>query len=164
MKASKVLKMMVAAVMAAGLWAGCEKKTEEPATQVKAPAVKAVKEAAKAPAAVVEKAPEAAKAPEAPAEKSKAEMEKMKPAEMTVDQLKAMATECKDNLALKDMEMIALKDQLKEIPATELLGEKAKSLKDQVEKLAKEINDLKAKQMTYISALKDKKVDVKGLE
>jgi hypothetical protein len=184
MKWKNLLMAMGTVVFGLAILTGCEKKTEEPKAKSKAPEVKTTTEPVKTtektpattqekapaatqekpPAVMQEKTPEAVKTTPAVAEKSVAELEKMKPADMTVDQLKTMAANSKDGLALKQKELNSLKDQFKAIPATDLLGDKAKSLKDKIEKLTKEIADLQAKHQSYIGALKDKKVDIKGLE
>jgi hypothetical protein len=94
-----------------------------------------------------------------PMSEVKAEAEKM-----DAGQLRNMAAKYKDAIAAKGEEVKALTAKLKEIPVTEMLGEKAKSLKAQIEKLGKSVSSLKERFQVYYNSLKEKGGDTSGLD
>jgi hypothetical protein len=64
----------------------------------------------------------------------------------------------------KKAELEKVAAQLKEIPVTELLGEKAKQLKANVDSLAKSSDALKARFDVFYAKLKEKSGDLSGLQ
>ena len=89
----------------------------------------------------------------------KAEAEKM-----DVDQLKATALKYKKAIEAKAPEVTKIADKIKAIPVTEALGDDAKTLKADLDKLNKSVTALKARFQIYVDKLKEKKGDVTGLE
>jgi Fe2+ transport system protein B len=83
---------------------------------------------------------------------------------MDTGQLRAMALTYKETIAAKKGELEKLAAQLKEIPVTELLGEKAKQLKTNVDSLTKSIDALKQRFDVYYAKLKEKSGDLSGLQ
>ena len=126
--------------------AGCKgKKAEEP-TPPAAPS--------SAPAAAEVKADE-----NVPVAEVKTEADKM-----DVSQLRAAALTYKEAIVAKKTELEKVAAQLKEIPVTELLGEKAKQLKSQVDSLTKSVDALKARFDVFYAKLKEKSGDLSGLQ
>jgi hypothetical protein len=83
---------------------------------------------------------------------------------MDVSQLKSKAAAYKDAIVAKKAEMEKLATRLKEIPVTEMLGEKAKALKAQIEKVTGSLSALKERFGVYYQKLKDKGGDLSGLD
>jgi len=94
-----------------------------------------------------------------PLSEVKAEAEKM-----DSGQLRAMAAKYKDAIAAKGEEIKELTAKLKDIPVTEMLGEKAKSLKAQIDKLGASVSSLKERFQVYYKSLKEKGGDTAGLD
>ncbi len=80
--------------------------------------------------------------------------------EMGVEELQKMAEAYRAAIEAKKPEIEALKAKLKEIPLTELLGEEAKSLKADTEKLNDSVKALKERLDIYVEELKKQNVDV----
>ena len=83
---------------------------------------------------------------------------------MDTTQLRNMATKYKNAITAKQPDVKKLADQIKEIPLTEALGDKAKKLKDDSAALRKELDTLKAHFKVYCDQLKAKGGDLSGLE
>jgi hypothetical protein len=83
---------------------------------------------------------------------------------MDTSQLRATALAYKETIVAKKGELGKLAAQLKEIPVTELLGEKAKQLKTNVDSLTKTIDALKERFDVYYAKLKEKGGDLSGLQ
>jgi hypothetical protein len=83
---------------------------------------------------------------------------------MDAGQLRDMAVTYKEAIVAKKGELEKLAAQLKEIPVTELLGEKAKQLKTNIDNLIKSIDALKERFDVYYAKLKEKSGDLSGLE
>jgi len=89
----------------------------------------------------------------------KAEAEKMDAA-----QLRATALDYQKAIQAKEPEVQKLADQIKAIPLTELMGEKATTLKADMEKLSKSIAALKERMQVYVDQLKARNGDLTGLD
>jgi PBP1b-binding outer membrane lipoprotein LpoB len=83
---------------------------------------------------------------------------------MDAGQLRSMAMTYKEAIVAKTGEVEKIAAKLKEIPVTELLGEKAKQLKANIDNLTKSIDALKARFDVYYAKLKEKSGDLSGLE
>jgi len=94
-----------------------------------------------------------------PISEAKAEAEKM-----DVGQLRNMAMAYKEAIVAKKVDLDKVAAKLKEIPVTELLGEKAKNLKTDIENLNKAVNALKERFEVYYQKLKEKSGNLSGLE
>jgi molecular chaperone GrpE (heat shock protein) len=94
-----------------------------------------------------------------PISEVKAEAEKM-----NATDLRAMAMQYKKALDAKKGDIEKLTAQLKEIPVAEMLGEKAKTLKADMEKLQKSMSALQERFKVYYDKLKEKGGDLSGLE
>ena len=94
-----------------------------------------------------------------PLSEVKAEAEKM-----DTKQLRAMAEEYEKVIMAKKGEIDKITAKLKEIPITEMLGEEAKKLKADIEKLNKSVNALRERFTIYYEKLKEKGGDVSGLQ
>ncbi len=82
---------------------------------------------------------------------------------LSVPDLKAIATKYKDAISAKKEELQKVLAQVKEIPITEALGEKAKTLKTEVQKIQATIKDLTDRFQVYYNQLKAKGADLSGL-
>jgi hypothetical protein len=89
---------------------------------------------------------------------------KAEAAKMNVEQLRQMATTYKNALASKQAEVDKLVVKLKEIPATQMLGEQSKQLKGDIDNLTKSASALKERFGIYYDALKEKGGNLAGLE
>jgi len=78
----------------------------------------------------------------------KAEAEKM-----DAEQLRAAALNYQKAIEAKEPEVQKLADQIKAIPLTELMSEKATTLKADMEKLSKSIAALKERMQVYVDQL-----------
>ena len=94
-----------------------------------------------------------------PISEVKAEAEKM-----DTDGLRVMAMAYQKAIAAKNSEVEKLSAKLKDIPATEMLGNEAKELKADVDNLNKSISALKERFEVYYQNLKDKGGDLSGLQ
>ena len=94
-----------------------------------------------------------------PLSEVKAEAEKM-----DTKQLRAMAEEYEKVIMAKKGEIDKITAKLKEIPITEMLGEEAKKLKADIEKLNKSVNALRERFTIYYEKLKEKGGDASGLQ
>jgi len=83
---------------------------------------------------------------------------------MDAGQLRNMAMTYKEAIVAKKGEVEKMTAKLKEIPVTELLGEKAKQLKTNIDDLTKSIDALKVRFDVYYAKLKEKSGDLSGLE
>ena len=83
---------------------------------------------------------------------------------MDTNGLRAMATVYKDAMVSKKGEVEKLTAKLKEIPATEMLGDEAKALKADIGNLNKSLSALKERFEVYYQKLKDKGGDLSGLQ
>jgi len=83
---------------------------------------------------------------------------------MDTAQLRAAALAYKETIVAKKAELEKLAAQLKEIPVTDLLGEKSKQLKTDAGNLTKSIDALKERFGVYYAKLKEKSGDLSGLE
>ncbi len=88
----------------------------------------------------------------------KAEAEKM-----DVEQLRAAALNYQKAIQAKEPEVQKLAEQIKAIPLTELMGEKATTLKADMEKVSKSIAALKERMQVYVDQLKARNGDLTGL-
>jgi signal transduction histidine kinase len=94
-----------------------------------------------------------------PISEVKAEAEKM-----DTDGLRDMAIAYQKSIAAKNSEVEKLTAKLKDIPATEMLGNEAKELKADIDNLNKSISALKERFEVYYQNLKDKGGDLSGLQ
>jgi len=89
----------------------------------------------------------------------KAEAEKM-----NAKDLQAIAMTYKNSIVAKKTEVEKLAAKLKAIPVAEVLGEKAKALKSDIDNVNKSISALTERFNIYYSQLKAKAGDLSGLE
>ncbi len=82
---------------------------------------------------------------------------------LSVPDLKAIAAQYKDALSTKREELQKVLTQVKEIPIAEALGEKAKTLKTEVQKIEASIKALTERFQVYYNQLKAKGADLSGL-
>jgi hypothetical protein len=82
---------------------------------------------------------------------------------MDVEQLKAMATKYKDAIVAKKADVDKVMAKMKDIPATELLGKEAQSLKQDIDALSASVKALKERFDIYYNKLVEKGADVSGL-
>ena len=75
-------------------------------------------------------------------------------------QLLAYANQYKDVILEKKDQLMALTEQVKSLSMTEMLGEKGKVLKDQLEKYTDQLNSLKARYSIYLDKLQEFGVDL----
>ena len=94
-----------------------------------------------------------------PISEVKAEAEKM-----SAGDLRTMAMKNKEAITAKNNEVEKLATKLKEVPATEMLGEEAKGLKAETENLQKSISALQERFKIYYEKLEEKGGDVSGLK
>jgi hypothetical protein len=83
---------------------------------------------------------------------------------MDAGRLRNMAVAYKEAIVAKKGEVEKITAKLKEIPVTELLGEKAKQLKINIDDLTKSIDAFKVRFDVYYAKLKEKSGDISGLE
>ncbi|MFC1467627.1 hypothetical protein ACFLQY_02910 [Verrucomicrobiota bacterium] len=159
----KIYMMGVLAVVCA-LSAGCTQKSEHPKPEEGvAPSepsmVESVKEqvavAQEQVAAKVEEYRDVIVSATRPLSEIKAEAEKL-----NIDQLKATALEYKDAITAKTAELQPLMEALKEIPMTQMLGEEATRIKDEIAGVKQGVDALKARYDIYVAKLKEMGVDV----
>lgn len=94
-----------------------------------------------------------------PISKIKTEVEKM-----DTSQLKSMAKKYKDAILAKRKDVEKIAAELKEIPITEMLSEKAKLLKADMERLNKSAAAMMDRFQIYFQKLKEKGGDISGME
>ena len=94
-----------------------------------------------------------------PIDQVRAEAEKMDNKE-----LMAAAEKYKNALVAKKGELEKIAGKLKEIPVTEMMGEKAKSLKADIESLSQSVDALTERFDIYYEKLKEKGGDVSSLQ
>lgn len=82
---------------------------------------------------------------------------------MTVESLKATVLKYKDAILAKQADVEKLAAKIKEIPLTEALGEEARTLKADLEKLEAGLKALKERYQVYYDTLKQKGADLTGL-
>lgn len=85
-------------------------------------------------------------------------------AKMSTDDLRAQALAYKDAILAKQQDVQKLADQLKGINVTEMLGDKAKTLKADMEKLQSSVSALKERFNVYYNQLQEKKGNLEGLQ
>jgi len=83
--------------------------------------------------------------------------------QMNTDQLRAAAMDYKKAIVAKEGDVEKLAAQLKEIPVAEMLGEEAKGVKADMEKLQQSVSALQERFQIYYDTLKEKGGDVSGL-
>lgn len=83
--------------------------------------------------------------------------------QMNANQLRDMAMAYQETIQSKMASINDLKDQLKKIPALELMGENAKQLKQDIDTVAQSIQALRDRFKIYYDRLKDKNGDLSGL-
>ena len=93
-----------------------------------------------------------------PISEVKAEAEKM-----NTDELRTTAMAYKKAIEAKEGDVEKLAAKLKDIPVTEMLGEKAKSLKADMDELQQSVSALQERFQIYYDKLKEKGGDVSGL-
>jgi hypothetical protein len=94
-----------------------------------------------------------------PIDQVKAEAEKM-----DVAQLRDMAMKYKDTIAAKAEQIKAESLKLKDIPLTEMMGDKAKAINATVDELKKTVDALTERFQVYLDELKKKGGDITGLQ
>ncbi len=94
-----------------------------------------------------------------PISEVEAEAEKMSP-----DELRSMALKYKEAIMAKRADVEKMTAELKKIPVTEMLGEKAKGLKTDIDNLNESVSALKARFDIYYNTLKEKGGDVTDLK
>lgn len=77
---------------------------------------------------------------------------KAEAATMTPEQVQAKVAEYQKKIEAKAAEVKKAAEELKAIPLTEQLGDKAKGIQEKIAKLTKELNELKDKAAAYTSA------------
>jgi len=144
--------VVCAAVIIALLAFGCEKKSEE--EKLVSDVIKESKEKTKETSKVVQEA-----------QKEVTEkLAEVKPQDMEVGQLRSEAMKLQEQIMSKRTDIDELTEQLKKIPVTEMLGEKAKTLKADIDKLNKIIKELTDQYNLFYNALKAKNGDLSGLK
>jgi len=82
---------------------------------------------------------------------------------MSVADLKTTAVEYQQALTAKQVDLQKVLAQVKEIPLTEVLGEKAKTLKTEAQKIESSVKALTERFQVYYNKLKEKGGDLSGL-
>jgi len=93
-----------------------------------------------------------------PISEVRAEAEKM-----NTDELRTTAMAYKKAIEAKEGDVEKLAAKLKDIPVTEMLGEKAKSLKADMDELQQSVSALQERFRIYYDKLKEKGGDVSGM-
>ncbi len=94
-----------------------------------------------------------------PLSEVKAEAQKME-----ADDLRESAMAYKDAILAKRNEISKLADDLKDVPLTEIVGDEAKDLKQEIETLTRSTQALKERFDIYFARLKDQNGDLAHLE
>lgn len=84
--------------------------------------------------------------------------------EMSVKDLRAMATAYKNAITDKKAEVEKLAAKYADIPLAEKLGDKAKNMSSSIDSLNKSVSALTERYKIYYNKLKEKGGDVSGLE
>ena len=84
--------------------------------------------------------------------------------QMDVGQLRDMAMSYKQAIESKLAEIEPIKEKIKEIPLTEMMGDDAKGLKADVDELMKSVDALKERFQVYYDKLKEMDGDLSGLD
>jgi peptidoglycan hydrolase CwlO-like protein len=82
---------------------------------------------------------------------------------MSVDDLKSKVAEYENAIQSKLADLEPIKEKLKAIPMTEMMGEEAKALQADIAKLTEDVSALKERLQVYYDALKEKGEEVKNL-
>jgi hypothetical protein len=82
---------------------------------------------------------------------------------MDKDQLKSAAMEYKNAITAKKAEVDKIMAQIKQVPPTEIMGDKMKNLKSQLDPLSKSLTGLQERFDIIVSKLKEKGGDLSGL-
>jgi outer membrane murein-binding lipoprotein Lpp len=83
--------------------------------------------------------------------------------QMNADQLHDMALKYKDAITAKTQDIQAEAAKLKEIPVTQMLGDKAKQINAEVDKLKTSVSALKDRMQVYVDELKKKGGNISDL-
>jgi len=94
-----------------------------------------------------------------PVSEVEAEAEKM-----SVAELRSMALKYKEALMAKEGDVEKIMAELKEVPLTKMLGEEAKGLKADIDKVNKSISALTKRFEIYHNKIKEKDGDLSGLK
>jgi len=94
-----------------------------------------------------------------PISEVKAEAEKMDTA-----QLRSMALQYKKAIVAKTAEVGNLAAKLKDIPVTEMMGDEAKQIKEELNNINNSVTALKDRFTVYYNKLKEKGGDISGLD
>lgn len=89
---------------------------------------------------------------------------KTEAAQMDAGQLRDMAMSYKQAIESKLAEIEPIKEKIKEIPLTEVMGDEAKGLKADVDELMKSVDALKERFQVYYDKLKEMDGDLSGLD
>lgn len=150
---------LIAGMIALG---GCKGKTADEGAGTEVKPAQSTPAEANTPA-VATQADQSAAVAEVQADESKPVSEvKTEADKMDASQLRAAASAYQEAIAAKKAELEKVAAQLKEIPVTDLLGEKAKQLKTQVDGLAQSIDALKTRFDVYYTKLKETGGDLSG--
>ena len=82
---------------------------------------------------------------------------------MSVPDLKSIAVQYKEAISLKREDLQKVLARVKEIPLAEALGEKAKALKTEAQKIESTVKALTERFQVYYNQLKEKGADLSGL-
>lgn len=82
---------------------------------------------------------------------------------MSVDDLKSKVAEYESAIQSKLADLEPIKEKLKAIPMTEMMGEEAKALQADILAISEDVNALKERLQVYYDALKAKGEEVKNL-
>jgi outer membrane murein-binding lipoprotein Lpp len=80
---------------------------------------------------------------------------------MSASQLEKMVNTYKAAIDAKQVQVKALQDKIKTIPVTQLLGDEARAIKDDVSKLTSSVQALTERMNVYVKELQAKQVTVK---
>ncbi len=92
------------------------------------------------------------------------EQAKAKAEKMDVDQLKKEAIKYKDKIAAKQKDAVKLMEDLKSVPITEAMGDKAKAIKEDMGKITESVQKLTEIYNVYLNKMKEKGGDPAGVE
>ena len=82
---------------------------------------------------------------------------------MSLADLKSMADQYKQAISLKQENLQKVLAQVKEIPMAQALGEKAKALKTELQKIDASVKSMTERFQVYYNQLKEKGGDLSGL-
>ena len=155
MRFTKLSMVVCLAVMSLSVFAGCSKKSPEPAAPSTSGGGAGT---ASAPAPSTPAAAPAQVEIDKPVSEIKAAAETM-----SVDSLKATALKYKEAILAKQVDLEKLTAKIAAIPLTEALGEQAKTLKTDLANLETSLKALKDRFQVYYDAVKTKGGDVANL-